>query len=72
MAQERFQVKNTEMQMVSVNSSQIAGLNDKRYDFSDGIVYFSYDHLQILPIREEKKEFKEKFIKLFNIKSLIC
>ena len=29
------------MQMVSVNKSEFAGLNDKRYDFSEGIVSFS-------------------------------
>ena len=30
MIQKRFQVKNTEMQMVCINKSQFAGLNDKR------------------------------------------
>ena len=32
------------MKMVSVNKAQFAGLNDKRYYFSDGMVAFPYGH----------------------------
>ena len=33
--QRRFQVKNANMQMVSVKKSQFLGLNDKKHYFSD-------------------------------------
>ena len=36
--QNRFQIKNTEMNMQSITKSQFAGLNDKRFYFYDGIV----------------------------------
>lgn len=32
--------KNIEMKMISVNKAQLAGLNNKRYYFSDGLVSF--------------------------------
>lgn len=32
------------MKMTSVNKVQFAGLNDKRYDFSGGIVYLPFGH----------------------------
>ena len=38
--QKSFQLKNTQMQMVSIRKAQFAGLNDKRYYFSDGITSF--------------------------------
>ena len=36
--QNRFQIKNTEMNIQSITKSQFAGLNDKRFYFYDGIV----------------------------------
>ena len=35
--QMRFQIKNTNMRLTSVNRTQFAGLNDKRYYLPDGI-----------------------------------
>ena len=36
--QKRFQIINESMKMKSINETQFAGLNDKRYYFHDGIV----------------------------------
>lgn len=44
LVQKRLQVKNTEMKMTSINKVQFAGLNDKRYYFSGGIVYLPFGH----------------------------
>ena len=59
MIQRRFQVKNTEMKLISIKKSQFAGLNHKRYYFSEGITSFLYGHPLLEPLREKKKRFKE-------------
>ena len=40
--QKRFQITKSNMQMVSVNKTQFAGLNNKRFYFNDSIVSFSF------------------------------
>ena len=40
--QKRFQIIKSNMQMVSVNKTQFAGLNNKRFYFNGGIVSFSF------------------------------
>ena len=57
--QKRFQLKTTQMQMVSIRKAQFAGLNDKRYYFSDGITSFPYGHFLLAELRSQKKEHKE-------------
>ena len=47
--------KNTEMQMVSVNKSQFAGLNDKRYDFSEGSFFFLWSSANTSYTRRNKR-----------------
>ena len=42
--QKRFQVLNNKMQMVSVNKTQFAGLNDERFYFYDGIVSLPFSN----------------------------
>ena len=42
--QKRFQIINCGMRMVSVNKTQFAGLNDKRFYFHAGIVSLPYGH----------------------------
>ena len=56
------------MQMVSIKKAQFAGLNDKRYYFSDGITSFPYGHFLLADLRSKKKEHKEirKVIKLLK------
>ena len=50
--QKRFQVVRTNMQMVSVNKAQFAGLNDKRFYFYDGIVSLPSGHFFLNKVRE--------------------
>ena len=42
--QKIFQIINFGMQMVFVNKTQFAGLNDKRFSFHNGIVSLPYGH----------------------------
>ena len=53
--QKRLQVKNTTMTMTSINKGQFARLNDKRYYFSDGMVYLPFGHPSLNKVREYKK-----------------
>ena len=53
--QKRFQIKNTNMTMTSVNKVQFARLNNKRYYFSDGIVSLPLDHPSLSEVRDYKK-----------------
>ena len=56
--QRRFQVKNINMQMVSIKKSHFAGLNDKSYYFSDGICSLPYGHYFLNNLRNEKENYK--------------
>ena len=67
--QKRFQVKNIHMQMVSIKKVQFAGLNDKRYYFSDGITPLPYGHFLLSGLRDKKREFKEIHKKIDKIKT---
>ena len=42
--------------MQIISKSKFAGLNDKRFDFYDGIVSMSFDHLLFEKLRKEKKK----------------
>ena len=53
--QKRFQIKNTSMQMKTVTRKQFAGLNDKRFYFTDGITSLPFGHFLLAEIREHKK-----------------
>lgn len=66
MAQKRFQVKNTEMIMFSINKVQFARLNGKTY-YLEGIVSFPYGHPRSNEIWKYRNALKEKSIRLFNI-----
>ena len=55
--QMRFQIKNTNMRLTSVNRTQFAGLNDKRYYLSDGITSLPYGHFLMSEMREKKKQY---------------
>ena len=52
--QKRFQVKNTNMMMTTVNKMQFASLNDKRYYFSDGIVSLMFGYQSSSELRDYK------------------
>ena len=54
--QNRFQIKNTEMRMQSISKSQFAGLNSKRFYFSDGIVSLPFGHPLLEDLRKDKKK----------------
>ena len=56
--QMRFQIKNTNMRLTSVNRTQFAGLNDKRYYLPDGITSLPYGHFLMSEMREKKKQYK--------------
>ena len=56
--QKRFQIINSSMRMVSVNKTQFAGLNDKRFYFHDGIVSLLFGHYLLEDSRKEKEKFK--------------
>ena len=74
--QKRFQVKNTNMMMTTVNKVQFASLNDKRYYFSDGIVSLPFVHPSLSELIDYKKslpkihtvikEEKDKLLQLEN------
>ena len=55
MIQKRFQLLNTEMEIVSLKKAQFSGLNGQRYYFSDRIVPFPYGHSLLKPLRKENK-----------------
>ena len=59
LVQKRFQVKNTNIIMTTVNKVQFASLNDKRYYFSDGIVSLPYGHALLEEVRQYKKSLPE-------------
>ena len=54
--QKRFQIINESMKMKSVNKTQFAGLNDKRYYFHDGIVSLPFGHFLLEKVRKEKEK----------------
>lgn len=43
---------------VSVNITQFAELNNKRFYFKNGIVSFPYSHPLFLDLRKDKKDYK--------------
>ena len=51
----RFQIKNTEIRMQSISKYHVAGLNDKRFYFYDGIVSISFGYPLLEKLRQEKK-----------------
>ena len=54
MEQKRFQVINESMQMKSVSKVQFRQLNDKRFYFSNGLVFLPYGHPYLEELRKEK------------------
>ena len=54
--QKRFEVRNTNMKMTTVNKVKFARLNDKRYYFSDGIVSLPFGHILLEKARQYKKQ----------------
>ena len=52
--QKSFQIIKSNMQMVSVNKTQFACLNDKRFYFNDGIVSLHFGHYLLNKVRKEK------------------
>ena len=48
--------------MVSIKKAQFAGINDKRYYFSDGICSLPYGHPLLNHIRDQKKKYNYKYI----------
>ena len=58
--QKRFQIINESMKMKSVNKTQFAGLNDKRYYFHDGIISLPFGHFLLEKVRKEKEKHRSK------------
>ena len=48
------------MQMVSISKTQFAGLNDKRFYFSDRIVSLPFGHFLLEASRKLKEQYKSK------------
>ena len=67
----RFQIKNTSMQMKTVTRKQFAGLNDKRFYFTDGITSLPFGHFLLAEIREHKKQYKKIRKEILNIKEYL-
>ena len=57
MEQKRFQVINESMQMKSVSKVQFRQLNDKRFYFSNGLVFLPYGHPYLEELRKEKHKY---------------
>ena len=54
--------------MVSIKKVQFAGINDKRYYFSDGICSLPYGHPLLNHIRDQKKKYKHIHREIKEIK----
>ena len=59
MEQKRFQVINESMQMKSVSKVQFRQLNDKRFYFSNGLVFLPYGHPYLEELRKEKHKYQD-------------
>ena len=56
--QKRFQIIRSNMQMVSVNKTQFAGLNNRPFYFHDSIVLLPFGHFLLNKVREQKQNYK--------------
>ena len=59
------------MQMVSVNKTQFAGLNDKRFYFNNGIVSLPFGHYLLNDVRKQKEKHRLEIQNEINKKSMI-
>ena len=57
MEQKRFQVINESVQIKSVSKVQFRQLNDKRFYFSNGLVFLPYGHPYLEELRKEKHKY---------------
>ena len=57
--QKRFQVKNESMQMKSVSKVQFGQLNDKRFNFPNGVISLPYGHPYLEELRKEKHKYRD-------------
>ena len=69
--QKRFEVRNTDMKMTTVNKVKFARLNDKRYYFSDGIVSLPFGHILLEKVRQYKKQLTKIHQQIDNEKDAI-
>ena len=69
--QKRFEVRNTNMKMTTVNKVKFARLNDKRYYFSDGIVSLPFGHILLEKVRQYKKQLTKIHKQIDNEKDAI-
>ena len=69
--QKRFEIRNTDMKMTSVNKVKFARLNDKRYYFSDGIVSLPFGHILLEKVRQYKKQLTKIHNQIENEKNKI-
>ena len=66
--QMRFQVKSTDMKITTINKTQFAVLNDKRYYLTDGSTSLLYGHFLLAELNEKKKKYKKIQNVLFKMK----
>ena len=66
--QMRFQLKRTDTKLTTINNTQFAGLNDKRYYLTDGSTCLPYGHFLLAELNEKKKQYKKIQNVLFKIK----
>ena len=69
--QKRFQIRNNDMKMTSINKVKFARLNDKRYYFSDGIVSLLFGHILLEKVRQYKKQLTKIHEQIDNEKNKI-
>ena len=71
MVRKRFQAKNTEMKITTVNKVQFSSLNNKRYNLSDGITSLCFGPLLLLQLRDKKERLFQKYKKQLKKKKTI-
>ena len=54
--QKRLKIIRSSMQMVCINKTQFAGLNDKLFYFNDGIVSLPFGHFLLNNVRKKKRK----------------
>ena len=69
--QKRFQIIKSNMQMISVNKTQFAGLNGKRFYFNDSIISLPFGHYLLSKVRKEKEKYKNQIqYQMYNKKMI--
>lgn len=58
--EKRFQVKGTDIKMVTDKKAQLSVLNGQRFQFYDGIISLPFGHPLLEKVKKETKGFEKK------------